>query len=492
MPAAAFAFTEGFRYIRSMGVLAPGTLFGGCRIEGVVGRGGMGVVYRAHQLDLDRDVALKVIAPELVEHPQSRNRFLTEARAAGAVEHPNVVPIHGVGIADGQAYLVMRYVAGDNLRTVVHRQGALTATHAAAITERLGDALDAIHRAGYVHRDVKPQNVMIDESGHVYLSDFGLAKEALATTGLTKSDQWVGTLDYVAPEQIRGHRVDARTDVYALGGVLYFMLTGHVPFEREGQEAKMWAHLHDEPPRPTELRPELPAAFDAVVQRALAKDPAHRQPSAGDLGRAASAAAAGRSTEADTMATTVSAPRHLTPAAKGGRRRLLPYLGAAVAVIAAAGIALLLAPDRRAAPPERRGPAATPAPGQPRSDSPRIGDTIRHVGLRPRDAAVVAGDLWVISHRLPRVTRLGTTTGRRHGDRPLVGRGAASIAGRGDTVWVAVPRRGEIVRVDARSGHVRERIPTELPPVRVVADAEGFWAVGRGAPPEIARPAPAL
>ena len=259
----------------------------------------MGVVYRAHQLDLDRDVALKVIAPELIEHPQSRNRFLTEARAAGAVEHPNVVPIHAVGIADGQAYLVMRYVAGDNLRTVVHRRGALTPMHAAAITARLGDALDAIHRAGYVHRDVKPQNVMIDESDHVYLSDFGLAKEALATTGLTKSDQWVGTLDYVAPEQIRGHRVDGRADVYALGGVLYFMLTGHVPFEREGQEAKMWAHLHDEPPRPTALRPELPAAFDAVVQRALAKDPAHRQPSAGDLGRAATAAAAGRSIEGD-------------------------------------------------------------------------------------------------------------------------------------------------------------------------------------------------
>ena len=444
----------------------------------------MGVVYRAHQLDLDRDVALKVIAPELIEHPQSRNRFLTEARAAGAVEHPNVVPIHGVGIADGQAYLVMRYVAGDNLRTVVHRQGALTATHAAAITERLGDALDAIHRAGYVHRDVKPQNVMIDESDHVYLSDFGLAKEALATTGLTRSDQWVGTLDYVAPEQIRGHRVDARTDVYALGGVLYFMLTGHVPFEREGQEAKMWAHLHDEPPRPTELRPELPAAFDAVVQRALAKDPAHRQPSAGDLGRAATAAAAGRIPEADPMATTVSTPRRLTPAAKGGRRRLLPYLGAAVAVIAAAGIALLLAPDRRAAAPERRGATATPAPSQPRADSPSVGPTIRHVGIRPRDAAVLGGDLWVISYRRPRVTRLDTTTGRRHGDRPLVGLGASSISGHGNTLWVTVPRRGEVVRVDARSGHVEARIKPPLPPVRVVADRDGFWAVGRGTPPD--------
>src|SRR5918912_837458 len=143
-----------------MGELAPGTVLGGCRIEGVVGRGGMGVVYRAHQLDLDRDVALKVIAPELVEDAEVRRRFLTEVRAAGAVEHPNVVPVHGAGVEDGRAYLVMRYVAGSDLRSFVRGAGPLEPKRAAAITMRLGDALDAIHRAGYVHRDVKPQNVM--------------------------------------------------------------------------------------------------------------------------------------------------------------------------------------------------------------------------------------------------------------------------------------------------------------------------------------------
>src|SRR5215207_6667239 len=252
-----------------MGVLDPGAMLGGCRIETVVGRGGMGVVYRVRQLNLDRDVAVKVIAPELVEDPHSRQRFLTEARAAGAIEHPNVVPVHGAGIADGRAYLVMRYIAGDDLRALVHRAGALTARQAADVALQLGDALDAIHRAGYVHRDVKPQNVMVDGVGHVYLSDFGLAKHALGSTGPTQSEHWVGTLDYIAPEQIRGERVDARADVYSLGGVLYFMLTGHVPFERDGDHAKMWAHLVDPPPRPSALRPELPAGLDAVVQRAL-------------------------------------------------------------------------------------------------------------------------------------------------------------------------------------------------------------------------------
>ena len=159
-----------------MSALTPGVVLGGCRIVAVVGRGGMGIVYRARQLDLDRDVAVKVIAPELVEDAKSRNRFLTEARAASAVEHPNVIPVHGAGVTDGRAYLVMRYVDGDDLRTLVRRAGALTPAGAAAVVLHLGDALDAIHRAGYVHRDVKPQNMMLDADGHVYLSDFGLAK----------------------------------------------------------------------------------------------------------------------------------------------------------------------------------------------------------------------------------------------------------------------------------------------------------------------------
>src|SRR5919108_5709084 len=293
-----------------MGELAPGMVLGGCRIDGIVGRGGMGVVYRAHQLDLDRDVALKVIAPELVEDPEIRERFLSEARAAGAVEHPNVIPVHGVGVAEGRAYLVMRYVAGSDLRTVVRADGPLAPERAAAIAMRLGDALDAIHRAGYVHRDVKPQNVMIDAAGHVYLSDFGLAKQTLASSGQTRSEQWVGTLDYVAPEQIRGERVDARADVYSLGGVLYFVVTGRVPFERASDQAKLWAHIADPPPRPTDARPQLPAELDAVVLRALAKNPDERYPSAGDLGRAARSAAGlpGDSAPERTVARGAAAP----------------------------------------------------------------------------------------------------------------------------------------------------------------------------------------
>src|SRR5215207_10706933 len=245
-----------------MDVLAPGGIVGGCRIEGVVGRGGMGVVYLARQLELERDVALKVISPDLTEDPLARGRFLAEARAAAAVEHPNVVPVHAVGTEHDRAYLVMRFIRGDDLRTLVRRDGPLAPLRAAAIAEQLGDALDAIHRAGYVHRDVKPANVLIDDDGHVYLSDFGLAKAALATRGPTSQSHWVGTLDYVAPEQIRGEPVDARTDVYALGGVLLFMLTARPPFDREGDEAKLWAHLHEPAPRPSAAAPGVPIAFD--------------------------------------------------------------------------------------------------------------------------------------------------------------------------------------------------------------------------------------
>jgi len=464
----------------------------------------MGIVYRARQLDLDRDVALKVIAPELLEDPQARDRFLSEARAAAAVEHPNVVSVHGAGIADGQPYLVMRYVAGDTLRTVVHRQGALTADEAATVATQLGDGLDAIHRAGYVHRDVKPQNVLLDEAGHAYLSDFGLAKDALATTGRTNSGQWVGTIDYVAPEQIRGQRVDARTDVYALGAVLYFMVTGHVPFERHGDEAKLWAHLTQDPPRPSTLRPELPAELDAVVEQALAKDPAQRQVSAGDLGRAARAAARGSPPGETRIAAertnalpvtgaraadlpTTSGSRGDVVAATGRQRVRFRRAGAAVALIAIAGAAAYVATDRQPASVERPeasvAPAGTPPAADAGAEGPRVGRTIRRVGVRPRGLVVAAGDLWVISHSLPRVTRIDARSGRRQGAQPLVGRGASSIASHAGTIWVSVPARGEVVGVDARTGKVEARIEPPLPPVRVAAGPSGVWVVGRALSP---------
>jgi hypothetical protein len=455
----------------------------------------MGVVYRARQLDLDRDVAVKVIAPALTDDPESCRRFLKEARAAAAVEHPNVVPVHHVGVSDGQAYIVMRYVVGDDLRTVVRRQESLSPTQAAAVAAQLGEALDAIHRAGYVHRDVKPQNVLLDEAGHAYLSDFGLAKEALATGGFTRSDQWVGTLDYAAPEQIRGERIDARTDVYSLGGVIYFMLTGHVPFERPNDQAKLWAQLSADAPRPSALRRDLPPAFDAVVQRALAKDPEHRFPSAGDLGRAALDAAAGvSSTRRERMVArgaaappaleespTAVAPRtasssRLGRRAPGGVRRRIAYAAAAALVVAIAAITFL---PRHARP--ERGAATSPSTSAPERDRTRVGPTIRGVTKRPRGIAIASGDLWVISHHRPTVTRLDPVSGARHGDQPLVGAGASDIAARGDTIWVTVPPRGEVVRVDSRTGHVRDRIKPPAEPARVAVGPSGLWVAGRGA-----------
>ena len=457
----------------------------------------MGVVYRARQLDLDRDVAVKVIAPPFTDDPESRKRFLTEARAAAAVEHPNVVPVHHVGVADGQAYLVMRYVPGDNLQTAVRRAEALSPSDAAGIAAQLGQALDAIHRAGYVHRDVKPQNVLLDDDGHAYLSDFGLAKEALTTAGLTKSDHWVGTLDYAAPEQIRGERVDARTDVYSLGGVLYFMLTGHVPFERPGGQAKLWAQLSVDAPLPSARRPELPPACDAVVQRALAKDPAERYPSAGDLGRAARDAAGGVSRRrsermvargaaapaGEPASTTAVPPPTVSSRRRSGRavRRRIAY-GAAAAALAVIAAIYLLPGD---APRERLAASATPEPADSApaqaGDGPRVGPTIRGVTKRPRGIAVAAGDLWVISHHRSMVTRLDRASRVRHGDQPVVGRGASDIAAHENLIWVAVPRRGEVVLVDARSGHVEARVEPPAEPVRVALGRSGLWVAGHGA-----------
>src|SRR4051812_42446885 len=274
-----------------MAEFTAGSLFAGHRIEALRGHGGMGMVYRATHMELDRTVALKVIAPALVEDSATRQRFLRESKLAASIDHPNVIPIYYTGDEDGTAFIAMRFVLGRDLRSLVREHGALEPDRAAQIVAQVAAALDAAHAAGLVHRDVKPANVLLGPADHVYLSDFGLSKRTASVSGETRSGHWVGTLDYVAPEQIRGERLDARADVYALGGVLYFALTGHAPFPREGDEAKLWAQLTEPPPRASDHVPGLSPAFDAVIVRALAKRPADRFPSAGDLGRAALSAA---------------------------------------------------------------------------------------------------------------------------------------------------------------------------------------------------------
>lgn len=279
-----------------MADLGEGAVFAGHRIEGVAGRGGMGTVYRATHLVLDHVVALKVIAGEIADQESFRARFKSESRIAVSLRHPNVVPIHHAGEEDGLLFVTMDLIDGPDLRRLLAGRGPLDPVGAIAILEQVAAALDVAHSRGLVHRDIKPANVLIEEragSEHVYLTDFGLTKhtdQPSDASALTSTGAFVGTLDYVAPEQIRGDELDARTDVYALGCVLYEMLTARAPFsDREEKVAKIYAHLQDDPER---LGGEL-AALNEVVDRALAKDREGRFPSAGDLARAAAAALEG-------------------------------------------------------------------------------------------------------------------------------------------------------------------------------------------------------
>jgi hypothetical protein len=273
--------------------LLPGAEIAGCRIEAVAGRGGMGIVYRATQLSLGRPVAVKLIAPDRAGDPGFRERFERESRVAAAIDHPNVIPVYAAGEEGGHLYLVMRYVKGMDLQGVLARERRLEAERVAAIALQIGAALDAAHAVGLVHRDVKPANVLLTGE-HAYLADFGLSQIVGSETRLTSTGQWIGTVDFMAPEQFSGAEVDARADVYALGCVLYNALTGEVPYPRGTVPATMLAHMHDPPPLPTEVAGGLPQGFDRVISRALAKDAGRRYPSAGDLGRAALAAAEGR------------------------------------------------------------------------------------------------------------------------------------------------------------------------------------------------------
>jgi predicted Ser/Thr protein kinase len=263
------------------------------RLEDVLGRGGMSVVYLAEDLRLRRKVAIKLLAPELAEDERFRERFVRESELAASIDHPNVIPIYEAGEVDGRLYIAMRYVAGTDLKTVLRREGALEPSRAVAIVTQLAAALDVAHARGLVHRDVKPGNVLLNaEDGreHVYLSDFGVAKSASFATGLTTAGQRVGTIDYVAPEQIRGAAVDGRADQYSLGCLLFECLTGEVPFPRDAEVAVIYAHLRDKPPLVEERRQDVPVAIDAVLARALAKTPGERYKSCRKLAAAAAAA----------------------------------------------------------------------------------------------------------------------------------------------------------------------------------------------------------
>ncbi len=365
----------------------------------------MGVVYEATQLALGRRVAVKVISPQLAHDPEFRERFIREARVAASVHHPNIVDVYDTGEQDEVLYLVMRYVDGTDLRTILRGGVALEPARAVAITEQVGAALDAAHTAGLIHRDVTPSNILVSGDGageQAALTDFGLVKH-LDTAGETRSGAWLGTLAFVAPEALRDDAVDGRADVYALGCVLHRMLTGRVPFDRESDAATITAHLHDAPPAPSATDGVAPG-FDAVVARALAKNPADRYPTAGALAADARAALTGAP---------VAAP---APPAPPRASDALWSVGTSRSDTAATAIAA----DRTRVMPER--PAARPEP-TPAAPAPRARPRRSRTALLAALALVAGAAIGVAADRA-----LDPEPSTSSGSRPAIPRAPAPVA----------------------------------------------------------------
>jgi hypothetical protein len=412
----------------------PGTLFAGYRVDSLVGRGGMGVVYRATDLSLQRPVALKLIAPELAEDERFRVRFLRESRLAASLDHPSVVPIYEAGERDGKLYLAMRYVEGSDLKTLLEREGKLSPERTLGILAQVAGALDAAHRRALVHRDVKPANVLLDEDGYAYLTDFGIAKQLGGAS--TESGRIVGTLDYLAPEQIRGDEVDARTDCYALGCVLYECLAGVPPFRRVTEAETLWAHMRDDPV-PIAGHP----ALEAVLARGLAKDREERHGSCVELIDAAAGALG------------LAAPL-------GGRRvsrvALLLALGG-VLLGAAAVLALTQGLGDEGS--EMPGPLLDVATNSVGAVDARTSELALAAPLpgRPTDVVAAGDTAWVATVDSTAVT--GVSAGTRSISRTVPLRGSADAIAVGEgSVWVADGRRGVVSRIEAGYERVTQRI----------------------------------
>jgi hypothetical protein len=264
------------------GGFGPGSRIAGYRLEERIGAGGMAVIFRAHDERLGRAVALKVLTPGLAQDEAFRQRFIRESRAAATVDDPHIIPVFEAGEASGVLFIAMRYVPGGDAGSLLRREGPLPPARVAAIISPVASALDAAHTAGLVHRDIKPSNMLMDvrpgRPDHVYLSDFGLSKAAMGATGLTGAGQFLGTVDYIAPEQIEGKAVDGRVDQYALACASFELLTGVPPFRRDSAPAVIYAQLTEPPPSVSALRAGLPPALDQVFARAMAKAPGDRFP----------------------------------------------------------------------------------------------------------------------------------------------------------------------------------------------------------------------
>jgi streptogramin lyase/predicted Ser/Thr protein kinase len=431
-----------------VGDFSIGSEVAGYRIEEQIARGGMGVVYRATHLGLERPVALKVIARELVDRRGFRERFLRESRLAARLEHPAVVPIYDSREADGELIVAMRLIKGGDLRRLIDREGPLAPERAIDCLAQIADALDAAHAAGIVHRDVKPHNILI-EGDRAYLSDFGLAK-AVDESGAASGASVVGTAQYMSPEQWRGDSIGPAADVYSLGCVLYEAITGIAPFQRGEAETE----------------PRMPQGVEAAIRRAVAKEPAERYATAGALMAAARAAEGSEVRPTAVLSddrserTTAPNPSQSFFARLGGRAAawLVGGVVILVAAVAAAALFLLLGDD---------GPSAS-APIE--------------VGTPPLRIAAGAKAVWVTSEKDGTVTRLDPESGAVLSVRKL-GTGLSGIAVGGKWTWATNSRRGELLRLDARSGRVLKSIDVPGEPGPIALGGGRVWLAdqtGRG------------
>ena len=404
----------------------PGDVIAGHRLLSVIGRGGMSVVFLAEHIELRRNVALKVLGAQLAEDDAFRERFIRESRMAAALDHPNIVTVYDAGEADGLLYISMRNVEGTDLERLLRAETRLDPGRAVALVSQAAAALDAAHDAGLVHRDVKPGNILlttdpVTSADHAFLSDFGVTKRIETGAGLTRSGQFVGTVDYVAPEQIQDRDVDGRADVYSLGCVLYRCLVGEVPFPRETEIATIYAQVQDPPPVPSERRPDLPGGFDAPIARALAKSREDRFETCTAFADAAGEVVRPRRPSPVAVVAPVAQPRPTT-----SRRRVgLVVAGLAVAAAVSVAAVMLWGPDgddRRPVGNGRRHRHRHPnrcrrSCGRPSSNHARSSDP----GIRRSPAP----PSWMARSSPWGWTMPATTPTRPHGRRPTVPIGRA-------------------------------------------------------------------
>ena len=398
-----------------------GSTLAGYRIDSLLARGGMGVVYKATQVALERPVALKVVARELAGQAGFRERFLRESRLAASLEHPSVVPVYDAREEDGELIVAMRLIEGGDLRRTIDREGPLEPGRAIALLGQVADALDAAHAAGIVHRDVKPHNILV-EGEHAYLSDFGLAKAYGGRSGGSASI--VGTVEYMAPEQWRGERVGPAADVYALGCVLYEALTGVVPYAR----------------KEADVEPELPRGIEGVIERAVSKDPERRYATAGEMIAAAR----------ERQGTAPAATRVLTDT------RSRPFfawmLGGVAAAVVLTVIAVLALSGGGVS-------VASPIP----------------VGPGPLRLATGEGSVWATSGPAGTLSRIDPDTREVVGEPLRLGSGIAGVAVGEGSVWVSDPRHGDVARIDSATGRVLGRIHIGGRPGAIAFGGHRVW-----------------